>query len=175
MRLKITLLAGLMITVSLAGCLGETAEVPEMTGGEGEPESYSTNQQPLIYGNFRNVPEAYHEGDWYDSLVRATDFFASDPDGNITNFGMDWDNDYEIDWSFPWDWNASHSETFAEFNYSVVTIHPPANQNDLDGYCSTDYLNLIAEDELGLKEIQPVKWIFEWDSENQVCLVGPRT
>jgi hypothetical protein len=161
------------VLLPLSGCLEAADEYDE---SETNSQEYIVNQGPLIYGGFGNcIRECYYQGDWYDSIVSASDIFAVDPDGNISNFGMDWDNDFEIDWAFPWDWNNSYSETLSEFNYSVVAINPPANSNDPDGSCYTDYFNLIAEDNHGLKEIHPMKWRFDWDTEEQVCLMGQRS
>ena len=178
MQTKATLLILLAISLSLAGCLEGAIGVGEGTENDDESESsqYVVNQEPLIYGSFANCGgECYYEGDWYDSLVSASEIFAVDPDGSIADFGMDWDNDFEIDWSFPWNWNESHSEKMPQFDYTLMTINPPTNTNNPDGFCSTGYMNLIAEDNLGLKEIKPMKWRFDWDTEEQVCLTGLRS
>jgi len=168
----------LIVLLPLSGCMEGAIGVAEGAEDENDSESiqYIVNQEPLIYGGFGNcIGECYYQGDWYDSLVSATDIFAVDPDGNISDFGMDWDNDFEIDWSFPWDWNESYSETMPQFDYSLMIINPPTNTNDPDGFCSTGYMNLIAEDNLGLKEISPLKWRFDWDTEDQICLTGQRS
>ena len=107
--------------------------------------------------------------------MRVNDLFTADPDGNISDFGMDWDNDFQIDWSFPWDWNSSHQEIMNEFDYSVVQINPPANPNDPDDHCYTGYFNLISVDNRGLKEIVPMNWQFDWDQEEERCEVGPKS
>ena len=102
----------LIILLPLSGCMDGAIGAADGAGDENDSESvrYVVNQEPLIYGGFGNcIGECYYQGDWYDSLVSASDIFAVDPDGNISDFGMDWDNDFEIDWSFPWDWNESYS------------------------------------------------------------------
>jgi len=178
MQTKVSLLILLVISLLLSGCLEGAIGADEDTEDENDSESSQNvvNQEPLIYGGFGNcIGECYYQGNWYDSIVSASDVFAVDPDGNISDFGMDWDNDFEIDWSFPWDWNVSYSETMPQFNYSLMTINPPTNTNDPDGFCSTGYMNLIAEDNLGLKEIKPLKWRFDWDTEEQICLTGQRS
>ena len=175
----------LIILIPMTGCFDNSvgdAEGVQDSGsvaednGDSESSQYILNQEPLIYGVFGNcVGECYYQGDWYDSLVSASDFFAVDPDGNIADFGMDLDNDFEIDWSFPWNWNESYSETMPQFDYSLIIINPPGATNNPDAFCSTGYMNVIAEDNLGLKEIRPVKWRFDWDTEEQICLIGQRS
>ena len=156
----------LVILLSLAGCLEEEL-VPEQ--GEESP-----NQEPIIYGGFGVCyRECYFDGNSYHSLVYSNEFFTVDPDGNVTDFGMDWDNDFSIDWTFPWaDWSNPNSSSYPEFNYSMISIIEPDNYNDSDSYCSTDYMNIISIDENGLKEIIPVKWRFKWHSEEQYCITG---
>ena len=99
MRTKVSLLILLVISFPLAGCLEGANGVSEGTGEESSDESaeYIVNQEPLIYGSLQNcVGECYYEGDWYDSFVRTQSLFTADPDGTISDFGMDWDNDFEI-------------------------------------------------------------------------------
>ena len=172
----------LVILLPMSGCFDGAVGDAEGTDDEEASTTivnnyynYSANQQPLIYGSFSGCSsECYYQGEWYDSYVSVSNIFTVDPDGNISDFGIDWNNDFEIDWSFPWDWNNSHREIFNEFDYSVVTINPPADPNDSDDHCYTGYFNLISEDNLGLKEIIPMKWQFDWDQEEERCEVGPR-
>ena len=152
----------------LSGCVGQEA-IPS-------DEVESPNQQPIIYGGFGVCNrECYFEGDWYHSLVTSNELYTVDPDGNITDFGMDWDNDFEIDWNFPWNWSSPNSTVLSDFNYSMIEIHEPENLNDPDAYCTTDYMNLISIDDDGGKQISPIKWTFKWDEDEQHCLVGIST
>ena len=170
----------LVILLPMSGCFD--GAIGEAEGNEEDQPSttvvnnhfnYSVNQEPLIYGSFVNSNECYHNGDWYQSCVFVRDLFSVDPDGNITDFGMDWNNDFQIDWTFPWDWNTSHSETMHDFDYSVVQINAPVDPNNPDDHCYTDYINLISKDDRGLKTISPTKWRFDWNEDEERCEVGP--
>ena len=167
----------LVILLPLTGCfndiVGDTIAEGDMTDSTSNNES--VNQHPIIYGTISTCKgECSSNGQGYYSAVHYNDLLTADPDGNITDFGMDFDNDFEIDWSFPWDWNSSYDERYAEFDYSLIQINPPANPNDSDDHCHSDYFHLISEDNRGLKEIIPMKWTFDWDEDEQICLFGPR-
>ena len=165
----------LVILLPMSGCFD--GAVGEAEGNEDEAGStvqYIPNQHPIFYGSIYNCwHECYSDGEWQDSLVSVNDFFVLDPDGNITDFGMDFDNDFEIDWSFPWDWNSSQTSWNIYFNYSLIQINEPENPQS-DSRCETGWMNVIAEDNQGLKEIQPTKWYFDWDDQDNNCMVGPR-
>ena len=167
----------LVILLPMSGCFD--GAIGEAEGNEEDQTSTideSVNQEPLIYGGVSNcIGECYMNGQSYYSRVSYANLFTVDPDGNIANFGIDWDNDFEIDWSFPWDWNSSYTEQDTDFNYSLIQINEPANPNNPDDHCYSEYFNLISEDNRGLKEISPMKWRFDWDEEQEVCLFGPRS
>ena len=132
---------------------------------------YTPNQHPIVYGSLYNCYHECWDGGSVDSMVSAVDFFVVDPDGAIVNFGLDFDNDFQIDWSFPWDWNSSHTDYNIDFNYSLIEIPEPTNPQS-DSMCETGWMNLIAEDDLGLKEISPFKWYFDWDDNENECEIG---
>ena len=173
----------LVILLPMSGCFD--GAIGEAEGNEEDQTSTtvvnnyynnSVNQEPIIYGGFGSCShECWYDGDVYHSYVRVTDLFSVDPDGNITDFGMDWNNDFQIDWTFPWDWNYSHQEIIHDFDYSVVQINQPVNPNDPDDHCYTDYINLISKDDRGLKTISPMKWRFDWDEDEERCEVGPHS
>ena len=178
MRTKVSLLVLLVISFPLAGCLEGAIGVSEGTGEESSDESaeYIVNQEPLIYGSLQNCAnECYYEGDGYDSYVYTGSLFTADPDGTISDFGMDWDNDFEIDWSFPWNWSESDSTTIHDFNYTQISINSPEVPIHSDSRCYANYINLISVDNQGLKKIIPMQWSFDYDEENERCKVGPST
>ena len=163
----------LVILLPMSGCFDGAVGDSEADDDVDSTVQYIPNQHPIWYGNIQNCyHECYYDGEYRDSLVRVTDFFVVDPDGIVLAAGLDFDNDFEIDWSFTGDWNSSYSSPNIEFNYNLIQLITPENPSS-DSKCETGWINLIAEDGLGLKEIQPTKWYFDWDNEKAVCLVGP--
>ena len=162
----------LVILLPMSGCFdGAVGDAEGEADDVDSTVQYIPNQHPIIYGSISNCYHECWDSGSVDSLVRVNDFFVVDPDGTVASFGLDFDNDFQIDWYFPWDWNTSYTNNNIDFNYSLIEIPEPTNPNS-DSRCETGWMNLIVEDDLGLKEIRPFKWYFDWDDNEQECEIG---
>ena len=163
----------LVILLPMSGCFdGAVGDAEGEADDVDSTVQYTPNQHPIIYGSIVNCWNECWDNGSVDNVVYVTDFFVIDPDGTVADFGLDFDNDFQVDWSFPWDWNSSYSSNNIDFNYNLVNISEPTNPQS-DSRCETGWMNLIAEDNLGLKEILPFRWYYDWDNENKLCEIGP--
>lgn len=159
----------LVILLPLTGCLdiADTAESQEQLNEESQSE---LNHHPVIYLNQARFWDYYDysTNTLVENVIVVSAGMAIDFDGNITDFGIDTNQDGVID--FPLD-HSGNTLIQAAYNPDNMTdwMNPiPYEYGDIE-YCY-QWLSLIAIDDDGAMSVEPFMVTFEYDdNEANAC------
>ena len=162
----------LVILLPLTGCIDMTdnAESQDATTEESQNE---TNHLPVIFGDaYFGNHYCSSDSSTKENMIITRAAYAVDFDGNITEFGLDVNQDGSIDYTMDMscenaDYQPMMGTNSTEWmNKSIY--NPTGDLGDVE-YCY-QWLSLIAIDDDGAMTVEPFIAKFQWDSENEVCL-----
>ncbi len=151
-------------------------------GADAEEESEnqtvsSTNQNPVIYGFVEFSDYQHHPNSTSPSVEALVSFnyaHAIDFDGNITQFGVDTNQDGEIDLEINQSKDGSGSK-LVNGSESQSWRNPTEYYftGSSDVMVCYQWLSIIAVDDDGGKTVEPFIISFDYDDQNNVCLTTP--
>ncbi|MEL0332056.1 MAG: hypothetical protein VW982_07560 [Candidatus Poseidoniales archaeon] len=161
----------LIVGLPLSGCI-DGADTDE----ESENQTISsTNHHPVIYGfvEFSDYQHYPNSTSPVDALVSVNYAHAIDFDGNITQFGVDTNQDGEIDLEINQSRdgpgtklvNGSESDSWknpTEYFFSGTS----------DVFACYQWLSIIAVDDDGDITVKPFIISFDYDTQNNECLMS---
>ena len=166
----------LIIMLPLSGCMDMTDNAE---GQEASAEELQTNQNqlPVIWGYVSfGAHYCAENGTTSVDLLVARATYALDFDGNISQFGLDVNQDAIIDFPITSTCEGADYQPVIGTN-STDWMNPiPMNEwgshpSSIEG-CYQD-ISLIAIDNDGGLTANPMRLNFDYDRENEVCLLEP--
>ena len=167
----------LVILLPLTGCIdmADNAESQDATTEESQNE---TNHLPVIFGDaYFGNHYCSSDSSTKENMIITRAAYAVDFDGNITEFGLDVNQDGSIDYTMDMSCeNADYQPMMGTNSTEWMNPIPMNTWGSMDRdveYCYQD-LALVAIDDDGGMTVNPFRVIFDYDNnDDMVCLLEP--
>ena len=169
----------LVVLLPLSGCLDtvEPADADSVVDADSHTHPVNNNNPPVIYGTIKFTDYYDYSTSTLHPDVIVFEGMIKDMEGDYVRAGLDIDLDGVMDDVQLEGWGAGEGAPYLlmlldDSNNSwmnPVVWNPSGHTGDIE-YC-IQWIQFIAVDDEGAMTIQPTRAIFEYDDENDLCLL----